>query len=243
MARGRVAGIVLCAGSSSRMGRDKLWEDLGGRPVLAWSLSTLAASACVDTLVCVASQQAMDRTGDLLSSVRPTPRLVVGGVRRRDSVLAGLQAAADAEWCVVHDGARPFVTGEMVRLGLEAAQQTGAAIAAVPVVDTIKVVRDGAVVSTPDRSALWAAQTPQVFRTSLLRDAHERLDGDATDDALMVESLGVTVRTFPGAYGNIKITFPEDLELARALVNAAQPGQGDVDERTMRLLDDEAPRR
>jgi 2-C-methyl-D-erythritol 4-phosphate cytidylyltransferase len=225
------------------MGSDKLWEDLGGRPVLAWSLSTVAASACVDTLVCVASLQTMDRMGDLLSSIRPTSRLVVGGVRRRDSVLAGLRAAADAEWCVVQDGARPFVTGEMVRLGLEAAQPTGAAIAAVPVVDTIKVVRDGVVISTPDRSTLWAAQTPQVFRTSLLRDAHERVDGDATDDALMVESLGVTVRTFPGAYGNIKITFPEDLELARALVNAAQPGQGDVDERTMRLLDDEAPRR
>ena len=221
MARGRVAGIVLCAGSSSRMGRDKLWEDLGGRPVVAWSVAALAESACLDSLICVASLQTMDRMAELLLSIRPSSRLVVGGARRRDSVLAGLNAAGDAEWCVVHDGARPFVTGEMVRVGLEAAQQSGAAVAAVPVVDTIKVVRDGVVVSTPERSTLWAAQTPQVFRTSLLREAHERVDGDVTDDAIMVESLGVAVRTFPGAYGNMKITFPEDLALARALINAA----------------------
>ena len=221
MVQGRVAGIVLCAGSSSRMGTDKLWEDLGGRPVVAWSVLALADSGSLDNLICVTSSQTVHRIEELVSSIRPAPKLVIGGARRRDSVLAGLQAAGDAEWCVVQDGARPFVTGQMVRAGLEAAQQSGAAIAAVPVVDTIKVVRDGVVASTPERSTLWAAQTPQVFRTSLLRAAHERVDGDVTDDAIMVESIGVTVRTFPGAYGNIKITFPEDLALARALVNAA----------------------
>ena len=154
---------------------------------------------------------------------------------------AGLTAAAGCEWAVIHDGARPFVTPALIRNGLEAARASGAAIAAVPATDTIKVVHDGVIVGTPDRGTLWAAQTPQVFRTSLVRAAHEQIAGDVTDDAAMVEALGVEVRVYPGAYGNIKITFPEDLEIARTLVQMRTVGHAESDDGPMRLYEDGVP--
>jgi 2-C-methyl-D-erythritol 4-phosphate cytidylyltransferase len=128
-----------------------------------------------------------------------------------------LEAVSGCEWVMIHDGARPFVTPELIERGLEAASATGAAIAAVPVVDTIKMVEGERIVSTPDRQILWAAQTPQVFRASLLREAHLQSTADATDDAALVEAMGVEVRVFTGAYGNIKVTTAVDLQLANLL--------------------------
>ena len=128
----------------------------------------------------------------------------------------------DAEWVLVHDGARPLVTEELIRRGLAAARATGAAIAAVPVTDTIKVVSGGRVTATPAREGLWAAQTPQVFKRSLLADAH-RLGVSATDDAALVEALGVEVRVFEGAYGNIKVTSETDLQRVRLARQATEP--------------------
>jgi 2-C-methyl-D-erythritol 4-phosphate cytidylyltransferase len=147
------------------------------------------------------------------------PTVVVpGGARRQDSVRNGLDALGPCDWVAVHDAARPFATRDLLLRTLDAAQPTGAAVAAVPVKDTIKRVRDGAVLQTLPRAELWAVQTPQVFRADLLARAHHATD-DATDDAALVERLGIQVRVAQGAYDNIKITTPDDLALAAWLLD------------------------
>jgi len=119
---------------------------------------------------------------------------------------------------MVHDGVRPLVTAELIERGLAAAEETGAAIAAVPAGDTIKVAGEDEIVhQTPPRQNLWAAQTPQVFRYSILAQAHQRAQEDATDDASLVERLGYKVKLYMGRYDNIKITTPDDLILAEVL--------------------------
>jgi 2-C-methyl-D-erythritol 4-phosphate cytidylyltransferase len=126
---------------------------------------------------------------------------------------------------VVHDGARPLVTAALIEAGLAAAAETGAAIAAVPLTDTLKeVADDGLIRRTLDRRNLWAAQTPQVFDYDLLREAHRQAQGEATDDAALVEALGRQVKVFPGLARNLKVTTTADLALAQALV--AQGGEG-----------------
>ena len=214
----RVGAILVAAGRSTRMGFDKLWADLGGRPVVAWSLATLPASGVVDNLAFVVAEDRLGGAGLLIYEHDFPMATIVGGERRRDSVAAGLSVSGDCGWVIVHDAARPFVSGEVVRRGLEAARENGAAIAAVPARDTIKRVRGSDVLETLPRSELWTVQTPQVFRANLLREALDSTDEDVTDEAALVERLGATVRVFEGDERNFKITTPADLELARALV-------------------------
>jgi len=141
-----------------------------------------------------------------------------GGRRRRDSVAAGLGQLNHCDWVIIHDGARPLVTADLISQGLEAARETGAAIAAVPVTDTIKVVgSDRIIQQTVPRHNLWAAQTPQVFRYDIIAEAYHQTKGEVTDDASLVEQLGYRVRLYMGAYDNIKITTPDDLVLAEVL--------------------------
>ncbi len=145
--------------------------------------------------------------------------ICTGGERRQDSVQRGLERLKDAQWVVIHDVARPCVDRSMVYRGLEAAQSTGAAVAAVPVTDTVKVVEEGVrVVETLDRSRLWAVQTPQVFRRDLLEAAFSQVRDDVTDEATMLERLGHTVSVFTGDYGNLKVTTPQDLVIAEAIL-------------------------
>jgi len=139
-----------------------------------------------------------------------------GGRERRDSVAAGLDQLEACEWVVVHDAARPFVTGELIERGLQSARATGAAVAAVPARDTMKRVVDGSVLGTVPRQEIWSVQTPQVFRTNLLREALQSADQDITDEATLVERRGGEVRVFFGSEENWKITTPTDLELAAA---------------------------
>jgi 2-C-methyl-D-erythritol 4-phosphate cytidylyltransferase len=221
--RAAVAGIILAAGASTRLGVDKLWEDLGGRPLLAWSIQVFADSPIIDQIVVVTRAETTTRVRELLDAMQLTDavQLATGGAERQDSVRAGLQAVADAKWVVVHDAARPFVTDEIIERGLAESRTTGAAIAAVPVVDTVKIVDYGTIMGTPDRQTLWAAQTPQIFRRELLWEAHQRASHTATDDAALVEAIGTPVRVFMGAYRNLKVTTDVDLQLARLL--AAQP--------------------
>ncbi|MFH1015911.1 MAG: 2-C-methyl-D-erythritol 4-phosphate cytidylyltransferase, partial [Chloroflexota bacterium] len=142
-----------------------------------------------------------------------------GGERRQDSVAAGLKLTGKCDWVVIHDGARPFVTIDLIERGLEAAKETGAAIAAVPVTDTIKEAGEDSIVrQTLPRQNLWAVQTPQVFRIDIITEAYRRARGDVTDDAMLVEQMGHKVKVFMGSYDNIKITTPEDLALAEVLV-------------------------
>ncbi|MFC2041525.1 2-C-methyl-D-erythritol 4-phosphate cytidylyltransferase, partial [Chloroflexota bacterium] len=131
----------------------------------------------------------------------------------------------DCSWVVIHDGARPLVTADLIDRGLEAATETGAAVAAVLVTDTIKVVGDdGFVQGTPPRHSLWAIQTPQVFRFDIITEAYRQAKYEVTDDARLVEQLGHRVKLYMGSYDNIKVTTPEDLALAEILVQKHEAG-------------------
>lgn len=216
----RNAAIVVAAGASRRMGFDKLFADLAGRPVLAWTLQAVVEADVFDQIVLVVSQANRERAVELVRQLGLARVAVVpGGPRRQDSVAAGLAAVATADWIAVHDGARPLVPPALFREGLVAAGETGAAIAACPVEDTIKMIDSaGLIQATPDRATLVRAQTPQVFRVDVLRQAYARPQVDGTDDAALVEALGVPVKVFPGAAENLKITTPVDLEIAEALL-------------------------
>jgi 2-C-methyl-D-erythritol 4-phosphate cytidylyltransferase len=217
-----VGAVVVAAGQSARMGGvDKTFALVRGVPLLAYALDQLERFAPVVEIIPVLSPRMLGQ-GRLLARSRnytKITRLCSGGERRQDSVHAGLKALQDCDWVIVHDGARPCLDQEMLQRGLEAAYQCGAAVAGVPVKDTIKVVSaQGEVTNTPPRDTLWAAQTPQIFRYDLLREAHELGEGDFTDDAAMVESLGHPVRLFLGSYQNLKVTTPEDLAVVTALL-------------------------
>ena len=174
-----VGAILVAAGRSTRMGFDKLWADLGGKPVLAWSLSTLAACHALDRLVVVAGEDRHDETWRLAGRMAPArlrPKAVLGGERRRDSVAAGLDALDGCAWVLIHDAARPFLTDRLIVRGLSEVSTSGACVAALPARDTIKRVdADRNVVETPPRDQLWTVQTPQLFRIDLLRQAQQEI--------------------------------------------------------------------
>ena len=146
-----------------------------------------------------------------------------GGTRRQDSVSEGLKQFDKVDWVMIHDGARPCLTQDIIERGLTQATDTGAAIPAMPVADTIKVVSsDSYVKDTPPRDKLWAVQTPQVFRFDIISEAHRKAKDNVTDDASIVENLGHKVKVFRGSYTNIKVTTPEDLIIAEAIIKATK---------------------
>jgi len=226
--RESVGVIVAAAGRSERMGgRDKLFAVVGGRPLLAHSLSAFDACRSVDRVVLVLSPENMERGRELVAEAGFSKVAAVcqGGERRQDSVRNGLDALASCQWVVVHDGARPLVTAELIERGLEVAKETGAAIAALPIVDTVKEVEPPDLIGrTLSRGRLWAAQTPQVFRYDILREAYQRAQGEATDDAALVEKLGHQVKVFEGSPRNIKVTTAADLALVEALLAQSRVG-------------------
>lgn len=215
--------IVLAAGRSTRMGgEDKLWADLEGAPVIAHSLRTLGAIEQLAALVIVGPP---DRHAALRQFAPPTVevRCVAGGERRQDSVAAGIAAAPEAAWYLVHDGARPLLTHQLAARVLDAAQAHGAAIPGIPVSDTLKQIdEDGRVLATVDRATVRAIQTPQAFSGDLLRHAHATVTHDVTDDAAMIEALGEPVFLVEGDPANLKVTRPIDLHVARSLLTMRQ---------------------
>jgi 2-C-methyl-D-erythritol 4-phosphate cytidylyltransferase len=203
-------------------GIDKLLRPLDGRPLIAYAIAAFAASNEVDRLAVVTSNANYDAIGDITRQLAPDAAVILGGERRRDSVRAGLEALADVDYVLVHDGARPLINEVMIEDVLRGAVATGAAICATPVTDTIKRADAGNLVAgTVDRSQLRAAQTPQAFRRDLLLRAHEADADDATDDAALVERLGLPVQLVPGSPRNIKVTTPDDLHVAEALLQRA----------------------
>lgn len=219
-AASRVGVVVAAAGSSQRMGSDKVLMFLAGKPLLAWSLDVCQECQLVDQIVVVLSEKNLD-PGRKLVAERGWSKVVsvcLGGERRQDSVRNGLASLQGCDWVVVHDAARPFLTLELIRDGLEAAYLTGAAVAAVPVKDTVKLGDDNLTVrETLNRQGLWMVQTPQIFRFDIIARAHEQISRDATDDASLVELMGYKVKLYMGSYNNIKITTPEDLAVAEVL--------------------------
>ena len=219
----RAGAIIVGAGNSQRMGIDKVFLPLADKPLLAWSVDVCQSCELIDQIVIVLNERSLDLGRELVAR-RCWSKVVevcLGGKRRQDSVGQGLKDLDNCQWVVIHDCARPFLTEGLICDGLKAAQETGAAIAAVPVKDTIKLGTDDCfVVETLTRKRLWSVQTPQVFRYYIIDGAHEQIRDNVTDDASMVERLGYKVKLYMGSYDNIKITTPEDIVFADAIAKA-----------------------
>jgi 2-C-methyl-D-erythritol 4-phosphate cytidylyltransferase len=199
----------------------KAFLELAGTPMAVYALRTLSRVADVESIVLVISTEQEARVRQIIQRFGPWPspvQLVPGGVERQDSVAAGLTLVQAADLVLVHDAARPFVSPACVQACVDTAATHGAAIAAVAAHDTVKLVGpDSVIAETLDRSRVWLAQTPQVFRAALLREAYAKATRDGyvgTDDAELVERLGHSVRIVPGEPTNLKITTPDDLQWA-----------------------------
>lgn len=217
----RVDAVVVAAGASERMaGIDKLTVPLLGRPLLAWAVAALDLPRLVDRLIVVAPEERMAWLADE-PRLRRRVELVPGGRRRQESVAAGVRAAT-ATTVLIHDGARPLATRELVRRVADAAERSGAAVPVVPVSDTLKRVRGSSIAGTVPREGLATAQTPQGFRRELLERAWaERPPQGAdtwTDEASLLEDLGIPVRTVAGDGDNIKVTVAADVARAERVL-------------------------
>lgn len=217
-----VGAVIAAAGSSSRMGgRDKLAEPLDGIPVILRTLAAVEAVPEIREIVVVTREDRVEEYRRLLGQCSRLRAVVPGGSTRQESVRNGVRALSpDCTLAAIHDGARPLVTPEVFARCIEAARSCGAATAAVPVKDTIKLADEaGRVLDTPDRSRLWAVQTPQIFdRVRYLRAAEEaeRRGISCTDDCQLFEAMGWEVQLVMGDYRNLKLTTPEDFLAAGA---------------------------
>ena len=221
--------IVLAAGSGRRMGTKihKQYLLIGGKPVLYYSLKAFENSELIDEIILVTGsgeeqycqEEIVRRYG-----ISKVSKVIPGGAERYLSVWNGLQETRKEGYVYIHDGARPFVDGEAIRRAYECVEEHGACAAGMPVKDTIKITDSrGFVKDTPDRNAVWLVQTPQVFRVELIEDVFrvlmEQDEVKVTDDAMVVEQMtGIPVKLFPCSYENIKITTPEDLEIAEVFL-------------------------
>ena len=222
-----VSAIIVAGGSGHRMGMGvpKQYLRVCGAPILAWTVAAFERTAIVDDIVLVVPEPDLFVVAeDIVDAYhfRKVARVVAGGTTRQDSTAAGLAAiGGDNAIVLVHDGVRPFVREETIRASAEAACAHGAAVIAVPVIDTIKRVNDsGDAVETIPRESLRAAQTPQAFHIAVLRDALDRARADGiagTDEAMLIERTGRPVRIVPGDAENIKITVPDDLVRAEEI--------------------------
>ncbi|WP_127508989.1 2-C-methyl-D-erythritol 4-phosphate cytidylyltransferase [Paenibacillus humicus] len=224
--------VIVAAGRGTRMGtpESKQFLLLRGKPVLVHTLELFQRMDAIREIVLVTGAADAERCRRWCGEYGLTKvaAIMEGGSERQHSVRIGLDSLS-ADWALVHDGVRPLVSEAAVSACLARAEETGAAVLAVPVKDTIKKVdAAGIIESTPDRSSLWAIQTPQAFRRARLREAHERALADGflgTDDSMVVERLGDPVAVAEGEYTNIKITTPEDLPYAEFLLEQRERGR------------------
>jgi 2-C-methyl-D-erythritol 4-phosphate cytidylyltransferase len=218
----RLGAIIVAAGKSERMnGIDKIFANLGDKSLLEWSVDTCQACQLIQQVVIVLDKNKLKKGQELQEKKGWTKvtAICAGGHRRQDSVVEGLCRLSNCNWVMVHDGARPFLSMSLIQKGIETAiQNKGAAIAAIPVRDTIKITNNtGIVMETLPRNLLWAIQTPQLFGFELITRAYKELTGDVTDDAHAVEHLGYSVKIYFGSYNNIKVTTQEDLISAEVI--------------------------
>lgn len=216
----KYAAVVVSAGIGQRMGADKTFIEIGGKPLIAWSVDTLQSCDMINEIVLVLHKTKIDRGRDLMRQRQwsKISGICEGGELRQDSVRNGLLSISRSDWVLVHDGARPFLTDKLIMDGIKAAEETGAAVCCTDVKDTIKQVDDNEIVTQPlARHRLRAVQTPQVFRLDLLKKAYELISSEVTDDSSIVEKAGYRVRLYPGDYENIKITTPDDMLLAEMI--------------------------
>jgi 2-C-methyl-D-erythritol 4-phosphate cytidylyltransferase/2-C-methyl-D-erythritol 2,4-cyclodiphosphate synthase len=223
----RAGAIIVAGGSGSRMGRPKQFLPLAGATVAEWSLRCFAGMPDVEAVVLVLGEDSLKEHGARLSGGKV--KVVAAGPTRMGSVRNGFAALPPGlDVVAVHDGARSLVTPEIVRATIAEAARSGAAVAAVPVKDTLKRVPKGssAVAETPDRAEHWAAQTPQSYRYPVLKEALERFSDDtaSTDESQLVERCGRAVAVVPSSYENFKITTPEDMVMAEAILDSRAGG-------------------
>ncbi len=222
----RTSVVIVAAGRGQRFGAsDKVFRPLAGRPILAHVLDAVSQTRCAEGIVVVIGEHTREAAEQLsLFGDWPIPwSIVTGGERRQDSVAAGVAAVrAETEVVIIHDGARPLAQPNLFDRCAVAASEVGAAIAAVPVGDTLKRVESDRVVGTVARESLWSAQTPQAFRRNVLIDALTSplaRSHTFTDEAGLFEALGLPVAVVRGSSTNLKVTHPEDLRLAAALLS------------------------
>lgn len=226
--------VIVAAGSASRMGGvDKILADLCGQPVLCRTVAAFERCDLIDEIVVVTRRELLEQVSALCATYPKVHLVVCGGATRVDSVCAGIDAVSEnTQLIAVHDGARPLVTDEVITKAAAKAAKFSAAAPALPVKDTIKVSENGEVDRTPDRSRLFAVQTPQIFDADLLRAALQNAKErqlPVTDDCSAVEALGMKVLLTEGAEENIKITTPVDLELARIIWKERERCASDTD--------------
>lgn len=224
-----VTGIVLAAGSGKRMNssRQKQFLEVNGKPLIYYALKAFEESSADRVILVTGAEKVEYCRREIVEryGFAKVWAVVAGGSERYHSVYNGLRAAEGSDYVMIHDGARPMVTPEMVNHLIEEVKQHKACISGMPAKDTIKMTdADGIVESTPDRSRLWTVHTPQAFAYSLICRAHERFREDGcpagiTDDGMLVENYtDHPVRMVPGSYANMKVTTPEDLLLAEILL-------------------------
>lgn len=219
--------VIVAAGTASRMGGiDKVMANLGGEPMIQRTVRTFQECDAIREIVIVTRSDLIVPVMDLCHGFEKVRAVIVGGTSRQESVERGLGAlSSKTELVAVQDGARPLITWQVIDRTVRAANSYGAAAPAIPVKDTIKVVRGGIVTDTPDRSSLQAVQTPQVFDLDLLKAALEQAARDkalVTDDCSAVERLGMSVKIVEGDERNIKVTTPLDLKIAELFLEEMQ---------------------
>ena len=222
----KVGAIIPAAGRGKRIGASvpKQFLEIQGKPLLHHTLTVFASCKLIDYVVLAMPRADVDEMGeDWLNKYEIVREVVVGGEQRQDSVYNGFNSLEEGtDIVVVHDGVRPFTTPQMITATVEAAQQHGAAITAIPVSDTVKQAADGFVKQTVSRDGLWRVQTPQAFQCGLLQQAFKKAKKDSyygTDEGSLVEYLGERVKIVPGSELNIKITRKEDLVLGESLLS------------------------
>lgn len=231
----KYTAIVLAAGMGKRMNSSvpKQYLTLAGRPVLYYALKAFEESDVTDIVLVVGEGEVSYCREEIVEkyALRKISAVIEGGKERYYSVYEGLKAAKGADYVLIHDGARPLVTGEIIRRAIRTVQQEQACVVGMPVKDTIKIIgEDGRAEATPDRNRLWQIQTPQVFSYDMIFDAYEWVIGQAdiavTDDAMVLEcATGRKVKVIEGSYENIKITTPEDLLIAETYLKRRMSGE------------------
>lgn len=215
--------VILGAGSGTRMKseKNKMLLDICGKTVIERSVENFLNLSDVDEIIVTVREQDVDEFSKLLTDERIS--FVIGGSTRQQSVKNAIETIDDAELVIIHDGARPLVLEEDIDSTIKAAYEFGSAALAVPVKDTVKVVdKNGFVISTPDRSTLFAVQTPQIFKFDLYKSALEKATADGrefTDDCQLLEYAKQKVKLVVGSYENIKITTPEDIAVAEGILS------------------------
>ncbi len=222
----KISAVIVAAGKGSRMKIDqnKIFCSLGGKPLLAHTLSLFERNECIGEIILVCRADEMDQCRAIAQTyhISKITKFVPGGAERKDSVYHGIcHVNPSADYIAIHDAARPFLSQELLNLVLTEAQNHRAAVLGVPCKDTIKCCREGYIINTPDRSTLWAVQTPQVFERDLIIKAYEAASPDIvfTDDCSYVEAMGIPPYMVLSDYNNIKITTPEDLAYANFMLN------------------------